>query len=69
MSFLGELAVKNNIVSRIVDFYRRKEGVTAIEYALIAALVAVVIIAAASSLGTSIVNVFNAVSSQLSSAA
>jgi pilus assembly protein Flp/PilA len=46
-----------------------KRAVTAIEYALIAALVAVVIIAAASSLGQNIVKVFNTVSSQLSSAA
>ncbi|WBO61124.1 Flp family type IVb pilin [Acidocella sp. MX-AZ03] len=42
-----------------------KRAVTAIEYGLIAALIAVVIIAAVSSLGTHISSTFNAVASEL----
>jgi len=42
-----------------------KRAVTAIEYALIAALIAVVIIAAVSLLGSQISNTFNKVSSEL----
>jgi pilus assembly protein Flp/PilA len=42
-----------------------KRAVTAIEYALIAALIAVVIIAALKILGTSISGTFNKVSSEL----
>jgi pilus assembly protein Flp/PilA len=40
-------------------------AVTAIEYALIAALIAVVIIGAVTSLGTGISNTFNTVASEL----
>jgi pilus assembly protein Flp/PilA len=42
-----------------------KRAVTAIEYALIAALIAVAIIAAVSTLGTSISSTFNKVASSL----
>jgi pilus assembly protein Flp/PilA len=42
-----------------------KRAVTAIEYALIAALIAVVIIGAVTTLGKSVSNTFNSVSSEL----
>ena len=42
-----------------------KRAVTAIEYALIAALIAVVIIGAVTSLGKGVSNTFNAVASEL----
>jgi len=42
-----------------------KRAVTAIEYALIAALIAVVIIGAVSTVGTKISGTFNAVASEL----
>ena len=42
-----------------------KRAVTAIEYALIAALIAVVIIGAVTTLGTSISSTFNTVASEL----
>jgi pilus assembly protein Flp/PilA len=42
-----------------------KKAVTAIEYALIAALIAVVIITAVSTLGTNISSTFNKVASEL----
>lgn len=44
-----------------------EEGVTAIEYGLIAALVAVVIIAGATALGVSLDGVFNFLSGEVSS--
>jgi pilus assembly protein Flp/PilA len=53
------LAVKLNELK--VD----KRAVTAIEYALIAALIAVVIIGAVTSLGTHISSTFNTVASEL----
>jgi len=53
------LAVKLNELK--VD----KRAVTAIEYALIAALIAVVIIGAVTTLGKSVSNTFNSVSSEL----
>jgi pilus assembly protein Flp/PilA len=42
-----------------------RRAVTAIEYALIAALIAVVIIAAVTSLGTNVSSTFNSVASEL----
>ncbi len=42
-----------------------KRAVTAIEYALIAALIAVVIISAVSTLGKGVANTFNHISSEL----
>jgi pilus assembly protein Flp/PilA len=42
-----------------------KKGVTALEYALIAALIAVVIIGAVSLLGTNVSNVFSTVANSI----
>ena len=47
-----------NLYLGIQRFMNDEEGVTAIEYALIAALIAVVIITAVSSAGTNLKNVF-----------
>jgi pilus assembly protein Flp/PilA len=51
-----------NLVSR---FLTNESGVTAIEYGLIAALIAVVIIGAVSTVGTSLKATFNTVASSL----
>ncbi len=51
-----------NLVSR---FVMDESGVTAIEYGLIAALVAVVIIGAVSALGTGLSKTFNSVTASL----
>jgi pilus assembly protein Flp/PilA len=51
----------NNLRSLV----QNEEGVTAIEYALIAALIAVAIIVATQTLGTKVGNTFNAVSSKM----
>ena len=52
----------NNLFSRFVS---DESGVTAIEYGLIAALIAVVIIGAVSTLGTKLSNTFNSVAASL----
>jgi pilus assembly protein Flp/PilA len=49
-------------------FAQNQSGATAIEYGLIVALIAVVIIGAVTSLGSNLSTAFNAVSSQIASA-
>ncbi|AXA93278.1 Flp family type IVb pilin [Massilia sp. YMA4] len=51
----------------IKNFIREEDGVTAIEYALIAALVAAVIAAGATALGTNIKDVFNSLATKIKS--
>lgn len=53
------------VLSNILKFKTDSRAVTAIEYALIAALIAVVIIGAVTALGTGVSNTFNSVSSEL----
>ena len=50
----------------IRSFWKDKSGVTAIEYDLIAGLIAVVIIGAVTAVGTNVSNKFNAVANNLS---
>lgn len=50
----------NKLANGVVAFINDEEGVTAIEYGLIAALVAVAIVAGASALGTSLNGLFSA---------
>ncbi len=52
----------NKLVSR---FIKDESGATAIEYALIASLIAVAIIASITALGTKLQNTFNEVASNL----
>ena len=49
----------------IGSFLRDESGATAIEYGLIAALISVVIIGAATTMGTKLTSTFNRVSTQL----
>jgi pilus assembly protein Flp/PilA len=51
----------------VVNFVRDESGATAIEYGLIAALIAVGIIAAARALGSQISETFNAVANNMKS--
>ncbi|MCB2048779.1 MAG: Flp family type IVb pilin [Novosphingobium sp.] len=51
----------------IKKFLRNEEGATAIEYGLIAALIAVAMIGAASGLGSQISSTFNTTSSSMAS--
>lgn len=52
-------------MTRIMNFLREEEGVTAIEYGLIAALIAVVIIAGATLVGTGVNNTFTTVAGKM----
>lgn len=52
----------------VTDFLKEEEGVTALEYALIAALIAVAIIAALSFLGIQIGDTFNEVGTEMQNA-
>ena len=51
-----------------VRFLKDESGVTAIEYGLIAGLIAVVIIGAVSAVGTDLTGVFNAIDTKLAAA-
>jgi pilus assembly protein Flp/PilA len=50
---------------KLKRFFKEEEGVTAIEYALIAMLIAVAIIGAVTVIGTSLQNPFNTVDAAL----
>jgi pilus assembly protein Flp/PilA len=54
------------MVLYVKGFLREEEGVTAIEYGLLAALIAVVIIVAAQLVGTNLSAVFNYIAGKLS---
>jgi pilus assembly protein Flp/PilA len=55
-----------HFIKVVKKFVANESGATAIEYALIASLVAVAIIAAVTTLGKKLQNTFNEVSSNLS---
>lgn len=54
-----------NLFLRVKQFGREEDGVTAIEYGLIAALIAVVIIASVKLVGTKLDSVFAAIAAAL----
>ena len=54
-----------NIFKSFIEFINDEEGVTAIEYALIATLVAIAIIAGAGTLGTKINTAFTFISTKI----
>ena len=56
-------------MNTVARFVNDESGATAIEYGLIAALIAVGIIAAATTLGNGLSNIFNAIGGRLSNAA
>lgn len=49
-------------------FLRRKEGASGIEYAIIVALVALVIVGAGSGLGAKVASVFNSIANKMTTA-
>lgn len=53
-------------MSFLTKFAKDRKGVTALEYGLIAALIAVVIIGAVTLLGQSLANAFNYVANEIS---
>ena len=56
---------KNHLGHELVRVAREKRAVTAIEYGLIAALIAVVILVAVTALGTNLSTIFNSVSTSV----
>jgi pilus assembly protein Flp/PilA len=62
MSMLHELFNRNSLLTNLL---RDESGATAIEYGLIAALIAVAAIAAMQLVGTSLTSTFNSVASDL----
>jgi pilus assembly protein Flp/PilA len=52
-------------MKKLIRFLQEEDGVTAIEYGLIAALIAVAIITAVTTIGTKLGTTFDAVSAQL----
>ena len=50
-----------HIMEKLINFFKEEDGVTAIEYALITALVAVVIIGAVTIVGGSLSNLFQTI--------
>jgi pilus assembly protein Flp/PilA len=56
---------KETTMSKLANLIKKEEGVTAIEYGLIAALIAVAIIAAVTLVGTKLQGTFSTVSSNL----
>ena len=56
------------MINMIKNFVKDESGATAIEYGLIAALVAVAIITALGALGTELSNIFQYVADQLAAA-
>jgi pilus assembly protein Flp/PilA len=61
-------AEKGNIMELIKNFIQEEDGVTAIEYGLIAALIAVVIIGAVTSVGTSLSAKFDQIATAIAAA-
>ncbi len=58
----------NIIMQYVKQFLNDEEGVTAIEYGLIAALIAVVIVASVKLIGTNLTTVFAAINTALTAA-
>ena len=65
---LGRGHYMRKILSQLTHLLQDEAGVTAIEYALIAALIAVVIIASVTSVGQAVLELFNDVSTKLEAA-
>jgi pilus assembly protein Flp/PilA len=62
----GVMRVERHMYSLTLRFVRNQSGATAIEYALIAAGIAVVIVAAVNSVGTAVNTTFTSVQTNLS---
>ncbi|MDI1301015.1 MAG: Flp family type IVb pilin [bacterium] len=58
----------NKLMNSVMKFFREEDGVTAIEYGLIAALIAVVIVAAVKSVGGDLNTTFTTIHTKLSGA-
>ncbi len=55
-------------MKKLIRFFKEEDGVTALEYGLIAALIAVAIAAAVGTLGTNLTGTFNKVATSVNTA-
>ncbi|WP_179400618.1 Flp family type IVb pilin [Burkholderia guangdongensis] len=55
----------SNLVQQVKQFVRDEDGVTAIEYGLIAALIALLIIAGVTAIGKTLSDVFNDIATSI----
>jgi len=55
-------------MKKLINFFKEEDGVTAIEYGLIAALIAIVIIFALTFLGTALSNKFDTIATAVNTA-
>jgi pilus assembly protein Flp/PilA len=55
-------------MKKLINFFKEEDGVTAIEYGLIAALIAIVIILALTLLGTALSNKFDTIATAVNTA-
>jgi len=55
-------------MEKLINFFKEEEGATAVEYGLMVALIAVVIITAVSLLGTTLENIFTDVATNIENA-
>jgi pilus assembly protein Flp/PilA len=65
---IEELEKQMHVMNAVKKFVRDEEGVTAIEYGLIAALIAVVIIAGARAVGTNLAAAFQYIATAIDNA-
>jgi pilus assembly protein Flp/PilA len=65
IKFAAEYVSNLPVVAKIAPALSNRRGVTALEYGLIAALIAVIIIAAFGTLGTAMTSLFTDISSHL----
>ena len=56
-----------NLKTKLVEFYRDEEGASAIEYALIAAMVAVALVAFVTPIRTAVTAIFTSIQTALTS--
>jgi pilus assembly protein Flp/PilA len=56
----------NLVIQKALSFTKKEDGATAIEYGLIAASIAVVIIVAVQLVGTNLTGIFNTIAGDLS---
>ena len=64
----NSMNIQKSILQALRQFIREEEGVTAIEYALIAALIAIVIIGGATAVGLNVNNLFLTIATALTNA-
>jgi pilus assembly protein Flp/PilA len=65
VDFFEECAMFSRIASRALEFLRNEDGPTAVEYAVMLALIIVVCITAITALGTNASNTFSYVATQV----